>query len=1091
MLNPIGFSSQLYVSFPYDPVNWIGWLLLLGILAWCIRHWWDLSLHMPWPKWLILAVLVAVTPLIIQFFVVPIPLQNFLPLPGVPVEQSEPVILLLACFPFVLAGGLLGVTWSTLLGALAGLFVALGVTHQLFTLLEYAGLAFLYSLAIRQPYRLLLYRLLRHPIGAAVLVGFAYIPVYILSAFFATPGTIEARLDYALTQSWTLALMRGVELLVASLLAEALYLFGFSLWHKVSFTFPAPEEKSLRIKFFIGTVPMLLVLFFALTAGDWVVAGDAARKAAGDRLSGTAAVVENSIPYFLETGQGLVGSLASSDLVTTLPANLPGLLQQKIRLVPYFQELAVFNNVGEAIAGYPDKLDRAALTPEEQQDVELALKGVLGQHTVVPHITGETSAQISFIMPIVDGSGKTALGVLVGRTDFNNNPFTIASLDAMNGIQDMGGLGAILDENGYYLYSPIPANVGEEYSGRRPQTTEFFDEVGADGKRHLVYFKPVTGNLWAVVLTIPAEYIQRQALNIAFPLLIILIVISTGMFIFWAASLRIVSASLRGLSQEAGLISRGLLDHPLQVRGEDEVGQLSMSFENMRQSLKARMDELNNLLRVSQGIAANLKVEHALSPVLDAALAEGASAARVVLVRDVTLDQANGRLLSFGKGEQSANYAYLDEQIFDYLKQQNLLSIPNTTRIRRFNVPPGCQQPGALIGIGLQQENTYYGALWVAYDQPRNFSEGEVRFLGTLAGQSALAASNASLYASAEIGRQRLMAVLSSSPEPVMVMDEKMRLLLLNPAASQVPGLVRAAEIGRPVKDVVANLDLLELIAQPLGDKLASREISLPNGRVYYASVSPVGTDSQIFGRVCVLQDVTHYKELDTMKSDFVATVSHDLRSPLTLMRGYVTMFQMLGDLNEQQKSFMKKIVVGVEEMSRLVNNLLNLGRIEAGVSLQVERLNAQEVIGQVLTTLQPQATQQSIHLEHTTVTLPPVYLEADRDLLIQAITNLVENAIKYTPVKGTVKISIQMRPESVVFVVQDNGIGIAPLDLPHIFEKFYRSGRREAHQQRGSGLGLAIVKSVAERHGGKVLVESQLGKGSTFYLEIPLVPKK
>ena len=217
------------------------------------------------------------------------------------------------------------------------------------------------------------------------------------------------------------------------------------------------------------------------------------------------------------------------------------------------------------------------------------------------------------------------------------------------------------------------------------------------------------------------------------------------------------------------------------------------------------------------------------------------------------------------------------------------------------------------------------------------------------------------------------------------------------------------------------------------------------------------------------------------MKSDFVATVSHDLRSPLTLMRGYITMFQMLGELNDQQKLFMKKIVTGVDEMTRLVINLLNLGRIESGLGLQIDRVNAQELVGQVLTQLQPLATQQTIQMEHA----------SDRDLIQQALTNLVENAIKYTPGGGKIKVTIQPRQSTLVFIVQDTGIGIAPLDMAHIFEKFYRSGRREAHSQRGSGLGLAIVKSIAERHGGKVTVESHLGKGSVFFLEIPLAPPK
>ncbi|HEX7394097.1 MAG TPA: ATP-binding protein [Anaerolineaceae bacterium] len=1090
MLNSLDLFPQFYISFPYDPVNWIGWLFLLGLLIWGIRRWWDLQFDFPWHKWIALAVLTALTFISSQLLVIHVPSGDVFPLPGVPLETAGPVIFVLACLPFVLASGILGKTWAVCMGALVGLFIALSQTHQLFTVLEYTGLALLYSASVLQPYRAWFYRFLRHPVGSALFISICCIPFFILSAFFATPGSIEARLDYSLTQAWLDALLHGAELFGASLVAEIIYLSRISLWQRFSSLFPAPEERSLRLRFFYGMIPMLGLLFLALTAGDWIVAGGTAKQMVHDRLASTAEVVVESIPYFFETGQNLLISLATPDLASSSSSELYGLLEQKIRIVPYFHELAIFNSAGEFVAGYPDKLDRTALTPDEQAGLDFALKGVFSQYYIVPHLPDETTVQVSFISPVQEGPSKQQ-AVLLGRTDFNTNPFPISSLRAMTSVKDLGGQGAILDENGVFLFNTTPAQVGMEYEGRRPKVTEFFDEIGADGSRSMVYYQPVEGKSWAVVITVPAELIQRLALNIAFPLLIILLIISIGMFVFWAVSLSFISTSLQKLSQEAVLISRGQLDHAMLVRGEDEVGQLSLAFENMRLSLKARMDELNSLLNVSQGIAANLKTEEALAPVLDAALADGASAARVVLVRDVTVDLLSDRLVSIGKGPASDAYQFNDEQVFEYLKQQPMIVIPNTAHIRLLRVPLGCQQPGALFALALQHENYYYGALWVAYDKPHNFTDTEVRFLITLSGQAAIAAANARLYASAEIGRQRLTAVLESSPEPVLVLDEKMRLLLLNPAALQVAGLVRTAEIGRPVKEVVANPDLLELIGQPLEDRLASREITLANNRIYYAIVSPVGVDSKMVGRVCVLQDITHYKELDTMKSDFVATVSHDLRSPLTLMRGYVTMFQMLGELNDQQKVFMKKIVTGVDEMSRLVINLLNLGRIESGVGLQIDRVNAQELVGQVLTQLQPLAAQKNIQMEHTSVTLPPIYFEADRDFVHQAITNLVENAIKYTTSGGKIKVTVQTRQVSIVFIIQDSGIGIAPLDLSHIFEKFYRSGRREAHTQRGSGLGLAIVKSVAERHGGKVWVESQLGKGSVFFLEIPLAPKK
>ena len=153
---------------------------------------------------------------------------------------------------------------------------------------------------------------------------------------------------------------------------------------------------------------------------------------------------------------------------------------------------------------------------------------------------------------------------------------------------------------------------------------------------------------------------------------------------------------------------------------------------------------------------------------------------------------------------------------------------------------------------------------------------------------------------------------------------------------------------------------------------------------------------------------------------------------------------------------------------------------------MQIEQLSAYQVIENVVATLLPQANQKTIQLIFETPTKVPVVLEADPALLQQALYNLVENAIKYTMVGGKVHVGLQVRQDYIIFEVSDTGIGIAPLDLPHLFEKFYRSVRRDTYQQRGTSLGLAIVKSIAEHHKGRVLVESQLGKGSTFYLEIP-----
>ena len=504
----------------------------------------------------------------------------------------------------------------------------------------------------------------------------------------------------------------------------------------------------------------------------------------------------------------------------------------------------------------------------------------------------------------------------------------------------------------------------------------------------------------------------------------------------------------------------------------------------MRISLHARLEELNQLLLVSQGVASTLEMEGAVQPILEAVLASGAVAVCVALMPSSVQPQDEATL-RFALGPAKDLYTHLDETILSLAQKQGRLVLNNLNRVRGLNIPEDLPRPAALMAVALYHENRYYGVLWAAFDQPRQFSEEDVRFLSTLAGYAALAAANARLFRTAEVGRQRLAAILASTPDPVLVTDQENRLILANPAAKRALGALAGSAEGQPTERVISQQELRDLL-QELESGKKSAEVVLPDGKVYYATASAVIADGRPVGRVCVMRDVTHFKELDALKSDFVSTVSHDLRSPLTLMRGYTTMLEMVGELNDQQKNYISKIIVGVESMSRLVNSLLDLGRIEAGVGLMVDKVAVMDIVTGTVENLQLQASQKNIRLGMEAARNLPQFIEADRALLQQAVYNLVENAIKYTPENGAVLLRVKARQDGLLFEVQDNGIGISPADLPRLFEKFFRGSQREARAQRGSGLGLAIVRSIAERHGGKVWVESVLGQGSLFFLLIP-----
>jgi len=334
--------------------------------------------------------------------------------------------------------------------------------------------------------------------------------------------------------------------------------------------------------------------------------------------------------------------------------------------------------------------------------------------------------------------------------------------------------------------------------------------------------------------------------------------------------------------------------------------------------------------------------------------------------------------------------------------------------------------------------------------------------------------------------RGRLKAILDSTTDAILVTDSQSHLILANPAAEHAFGIKAAEAVTRPLAQAIANEPLEQLFNRPAEDREALvEEIPLPDERILYASVATIADgDGQAIGRVAVMRDITALKELDAMKDEFVATVSHDLRSPLTFMHGYVTMIPAAGDLNEKQQEFVDRIIRGIHQMSELIDDLLDIGRIEAGVGIEMAPCKMSSLVGMVVAELSGRAEAKNLKLQ---LELPPTLplIVGDGALIKRAVFNLVDNAIKYTP-EGSVTVRVRERDSYLVVSVSDTGIGIAPADQIRLFEKFYRIKRRDTIRIKGTGLGLAIVKSIAERHNGKVWVESKLGEGSTFHLVLP-----
>jgi two-component system NtrC family sensor kinase len=263
-------------------------------------------------------------------------------------------------------------------------------------------------------------------------------------------------------------------------------------------------------------------------------------------------------------------------------------------------------------------------------------------------------------------------------------------------------------------------------------------------------------------------------------------------------------------------------------------------------------------------------------------------------------------------------------------------------------------------------------------------------------------------------------------------------------------------------------------------DPLQHYEINFPDGRVASGQITSIPE----IGYAVTMQDVTHLKEVDRLRNEVVHTISHDLRSPLTSVIGYTELIARAGTLTDVQRDFLKRIQEGVEHITNLINDLLELGSIEAGLDTRRELVQMSVILQYTLEMLQGQIKSKHIKVRtEVSSTLPAIRANPVR--LRQVFDNVVGNAIKYSNDAGEVLISVRGEGEQVILQVKDDGPGIPLQDQPHIFDKFYRGRNISKHE--GSGLGLAIVKSIIDAHGGRIWVESTPGQGSSFFIVLPV----
>ncbi len=331
-----------------------------------------------------------------------------------------------------------------------------------------------------------------------------------------------------------------------------------------------------------------------------------------------------------------------------------------------------------------------------------------------------------------------------------------------------------------------------------------------------------------------------------------------------------------------------------------------------------------------------------------------------------------------------------------------------------------------------------------------------------------------------ESERAKLEAIISNIQDGVIVLDDRKRVLLVNRAIYDIFRLDGREILGRSLAEVISNADLNALLSRAGDAPLKYHEINFDDGRVFNAQYTPIPR----IGSAVTMQDISYIKELDRLKNDFIHTISHDLRSPLTSILGYTELVERTGPLNPNQQEFLQRLQGSIHHITTLINELLDLGRLEAGFDTRREAVQLEGILQYALDMFDGQIKKKRILL--TTSIAPDLRpLRANPIRIRQMLDNLIGNAIKYTPDGGRVSVSMSMEENQIILKVEDTGLGIPPEEQGRVFEKFYRASNA-LEDVEGSGLGLAIVKSIVDSHQGRVWVESVVGKGSTFIVLLP-----
>jgi len=510
-----------------------------------------------------------------------------------------------------------------------------------------------------------------------------------------------------------------------------------------------------------------------------------------------------------------------------------------------------------------------------------------------------------------------------------------------------------------------------------------------------------------------------------------------------------------------------------------------------------RVRQRDYLLEISRAITQELDLDKVLSRILYISIEMLAGQAGLIALRDMQV----GWRVAVTKGIPPVFLEQLEPlitRISDRVdtSRQELQGI--NSLLQRMTRTASL---GFLTGTALPliARNQVVGLLFIFRNYLELFSSNDRALLQSFADQAAIAVHNAQLYTQLRNERKRMAAILDSAPDGILILSSDRTVVECNHAFSRMLGIPSEQIRGKHHEEVILwvkqnqglNLEQAEAGGWPLtpnatlyveGDLERPAKMPLPVGVTYAPLLSAEGTLINIIASV---RDITHFREAEELKSTFISVISHELKTPVALIKGYVSTLRR-EDAAWDREIVQDSLAVIEDESDRLtelIDNLLDASRLQAGgLALNHCDVTLDGLTRRIAERLQIQTRNHTI-----TVDFPehfPIFL-GDEDRLSQVISNLISNAIKYSPDGGEIKITGQILPAQIVICVKDDGPGIARDDIPHVFDRFYRAGEA-SKTTKGAGLGLYLARAVIEAHGGRIWVDPKPGDGARICFSLP-----